>query len=124
MPPSPQPKPLFLLDGLGALLSTLCLGLILPAWQPLFGMPREILWILAAIAAVFASYSLLCYWLLKRNHQAFLRLITLANALYACLSLALVIVHFPQLTPLGIAYFSLELFILAILITIEYRASF
>ncbi|MBC6995422.1 hypothetical protein QWY85_04140 [Neolewinella lacunae] len=124
MLPTPQPKSLLLLDGLGALLSTLCLGLILPAWQPLFGMPKDILWILAAPAAIFACYSLLCHWLLRQNWEPYLRIIMLANALYCALSIYLVVRHFSQLTPLGIAYFSLELLILAILITVEYRASF
>ena len=37
------PKHLFLLDCLGALLSAFLLGVALPNFQPIFGMPHTVL---------------------------------------------------------------------------------
>jgi hypothetical protein len=42
-----------LIDSLGALLSALILGLVLTRWESVFGMPKRVLYFLAAIAAVF-----------------------------------------------------------------------
>ena len=53
-----QSKRIFLIDGAGALVSTLALGLVLPAFQSHIGMPSEILYGLAAAPALFLIYDL------------------------------------------------------------------
>ena len=116
------PKKLFLIDGAGALTSAFFLGIILVHFNSLFGMPVPVLYILALLACVFAVYSLSCFFLLKRNWRTFLLPIAIINALYCCLTLALVIYFFSQLTTLGILYFVGEILIIIGLVSVEFSA--
>ena len=59
---------IFLLDGMGALLSATLL-LLLSYQVVYFGMPRAICWVLAGLALLFACYSLACHKLLKKGNQ-------------------------------------------------------
>ncbi|MCB0589408.1 MAG: hypothetical protein KDD06_29250 [Phaeodactylibacter sp.] len=115
------PQKLFLIDGLGALLSAVLLGVVLVQWEHAFGMPRQALYPLAAIAGLFAVYSLSCYWRLSENRRPYLRVIAVANLLYCCLSLALVVYFYSQLTVLGVAYFLVEIAVVLILAGLEYN---
>jgi len=115
-------KSLFLLDGVGALLSAFFLGVVLRIFQPSIGMPQDILIMLALSACAFACYSLACSFLVKDKWPIFLRVIMVVNALYALFSLGLVYLHFEQLTVLGVTYFVLELIVLAVVVGVEYMA--
>ncbi len=115
-------KYLFLLDGTGALLSAFFLGVVLRQFQALFGMPEDPLAVLALLACGFVCYSWTCYFLVKDKWPIFLRVIMIANALYALLSLGLVYRHFEQLTALGVTYFVLELIVLVVVVWVEYVA--
>lgn len=114
-------KQLFLLDGAGAVLSALMLGAVLLPWQSFFGMPVNALRLLTVIAIAFACYSWSCYFLVKADWRVYLRVIMLANVLYALLSAGMVYGHFGELTVAGLAYFLLELIVLAAVIYLEYR---
>ncbi|MCB9298425.1 MAG: hypothetical protein H6559_35735 [Lewinellaceae bacterium] len=115
------PRKLFLIDGLGALLSAFLLGVVLVQMEHIFGMPPKVLYPLAAIAGVFAIYSLSCFLFLTQNRGAFLKGIAVANLLYCCLTLGLVVYCYPQLTALGVAYFLVEIGIVLILVGVELR---
>ncbi len=127
-----SPQQLFLIDGLGALLSAFLLGVVMVRWEPVFGMPPKVLYPLAAIAGVFALYSLSCHFFLTQkgafaaqrlaSKQA-LRGIAVANLLYCGLTLGLVVYYYPQLTVLGVAYFLLESFVVLNLVVVEPKAS-
>lgn len=116
-----SPNRLFLIDGLGAVLSALMLGGVLAHWEPVFGMPKPELYVLAGIAVVFAVYSLLCSWRLKGNWRPFLLGIGFANFFYCGLTLGLVIWHWDSLTLLGILYFIGESLIVLSLVSIELK---
>jgi hypothetical protein len=88
-------KNIFLIDGMGAVLTALLLSQLLARLVPVFGMPSAILYPLAAIAACFAIYSLLCHLLVKKNWKPFLRGIAVANTLYC-------------LTDIGLGHLSME----------------
>jgi hypothetical protein len=118
------PKKLFLLDSLGALLTAFLLGVVLVQWEALFGMPRNILYPLSFVAVIFCLYSFSCYWLIGEKWRPFLRLIIGGNILYGLATPVLVILHWYQLTGLGITYFLLELLVLTLVIIIEMRALF
>lgn len=118
-----SPKRLFLIDGLGALLTASLLLFLLARFEPLFGMPRQILHILSSVAAVFAVYSLACHLLVRRNPKAFLRLIAVANAAYCAATAVLVYRHSSRLTALGLAYFIGEIIVIGILVHLEWRAA-
>lgn len=118
-----KPRQFFLLDGLGALLSAFLLGVVLVQFESLFGMPVQILYVLAAIAGVFAIYSFSCYFQIKENWPPFLKAIATANLLYCGTTAVLVVYHYHSLSNLGILYFVVELIIVVTLATIELKAA-
>ena len=115
----PHPRRFFLVDGIGALLSGGFLLGILAPFDQFFGMPASIVHRLGAIACVFAVYSLACYLRNPAKWKPFLAIILTANILYGCISLALVISYYQQLTIWGLSYFVLELIVLTGVVWIE-----
>ncbi len=115
------PKKLFLLDSIGAFITAFFLIAILNPLEAYFGMSPRILTSLSAIAIAFCIYSICCFLLLKENYIPFLRIISIANFFYACLTFSLVIQTFSSLTILGINYFILEILIVLVLVFIEYK---
>ena len=116
-----NPRQLFLIDGLGALLSTFLLGVILVKFEYLFGMPKKELYFLAAIPFFFAIYDFICYWKNPDNWRPFLKVIAIANLIYCCISIAVVFYSYQKLTNLGLSYFLLELVIVFIIVAIELK---
>jgi phosphatidylserine synthase len=116
-----QPKQLFLIDGLGALVSAIMLGIVLVMFESHFGMPKNILYWLAGLAAVFAVYSLTNYFRFGENWRLFLRIIAIVNLLYCALTAVLVVQHVQELSILGIAYFIGEMIIVITLAMIELK---
>jgi len=114
-----NPRRIFLIDGLGAALTTLLLCVVLPSFQKFFGMPVRVLYLLGAVAAVFAVYSFSCFCWLKRRHRSFLAAIIIANLLYCLVSLLLVIYFFQQLTIWGLLYFAGEIIVILALAALE-----
>ena len=119
-----NPYTLFLIDGIGAVVSAFMLGIILPKLEHFIGMPAEILHYLAIAAALFAVYSLTCYMVRPARWTIFLRIIGMLNLTYCAVSIALVFYYFPQLTMLGLTYFIVEKIILFSLAMIELKMSY
>ena len=120
---SPPPRRLFLIDGMGALLSAISLGVVLPYWQPLFGMPVRVLLPLAAVALGFAFYSLGCYWRFPGRWRAWLRGIAMLNITYILATLFLTVLHWAELTLWGKLYFVGEAIVVLSLAAIEWRTA-
>lgn len=118
-----KPKKLFLLDGLGALLSAFCLGVVLVKLEHLIGMSPKVLKILALLACVFAAYSLSSSYFVKENWSIYLKIIAAANFLYCCTTMILVVYFLTQLTTLGIVYFVVEVVIILSLVRIELKTA-
>lgn len=114
-----KPRRIFLIDGLGALLTAFLLCVVLTSFQSFFGMPVQVLCLLGAVAAVFAVYSFSCYFLLKQAQRSFLKAIIIANLLYCLVSLGLVIYYFQQLTVWGLLYFAGEIIVILALAALE-----
>ena len=117
-----NPRKLLLVDGMGALLSTLLL-LLIAYWQPFFGMPAEVIYRLIPVTTLFTIYSLSCYFLTFANWKPYLRIIAIANILYCCVTLGLVLYFFKQLTLLGMAYFLSEKVIVILLALFELKTA-
>jgi hypothetical protein len=117
-----DPKKLFLIDSLGAVLTAFFLGVILVKLEDSIGMPKTALYFLASIACMFAVYSICCYFLLVSNWRPYLKGIAIGNLLYCWLTIVLVFYFYQKLTMLGLAYFVLELIVLSGLIIIEGKA--
>lgn len=118
-----DPKRLFLIDAIGALLSAFMLGIVLTQLESMFGMPADVLFYLAILALLFSLYSFYFYYKVIRSQKIFLNIIATFNLLYSGLTLALVILNFDQLTALGVTYFILELIIVMALVITEYRVA-
>jgi len=120
----PSIKRFFLIDCLGALVSTFLLGFVLVRFQSFFGMPVDTLYVLAGMAACFAVYSGLGYLITGMQRPVFLRIIAVTNLLYCLLTLTLVYVHREVITGWGIAYFVGEVIIVVFLATREWNRAF
>ena len=118
-----NPKKLFLIDSLGAVLTAFFLGVFLVRFEDSFGMPKTILYFLSSIACIYAIYSICCYFLLANIWGPYLmKGIIIANLVYCCLTIVLVFYFYQKLTMLGLIYFVLELMVIISLIIIERRA--
>lgn len=117
-------KNLFLIDGLGALLSAFLLGIVLVYFESSFGMPRAGLYFLSGIACILATFSLTNYFLIKETRKLYLKLIGYANLLYCCLTLALTLYFYHEITVLGVIYFLGELSIIVTLAAVELRIAY
>lgn len=85
-------------------------------------MPREALYALAAIACLYAAYSLTSYTFGK-EHGRLLRIVAVANLAYCCLTLGAMYYFFSTLQTLGGVYFFAEIAVIASLAAVEFRVS-
>lgn len=115
------PKQLFLMDGVGGMLSALVLGVVLARFEAVFGMPKKVLYFLSCLACVYAIYSFLSYWRVKIHWKSYMQVIAVANLLYCCLTIGLVIYHYRTLTRLGLGYFLLEVVVIVSLAIVELK---
>ncbi|WP_109852260.1 hypothetical protein [Aquimarina sp. AU58] len=116
-----HPKRLFLIDGLGALLSAFLLGVVLVKLESIFGIPAKALYILAFFPCIFALYDLYCYLRVKKNQRYFLTAIALMNLIYCFISIGVAFQHYQKITAFGWGYIIVEIIILIVLINIELK---
>ncbi|WP_400076482.1 hypothetical protein [Winogradskyella sp. R77965] len=114
-------KKLFLIDGLGAILSAFFLGIVLVKFETIFGIPSSVLYYLASIPIFFAIYDFYCYQKRHLNIGLFLKIIAVLNLIYCCISIGLVFYHFETVTSLGWVYILIEIAIILVLAIIELR---
>lgn len=116
------PKNLLMLDAAGALLSAVLLGCVLVQFEQLVGVPRRVLYYLAAWAAACALLS--AWWLLyiRQKWATGLFIIATLNTIY-CLLTVIVVFFMLEPTNWGWAYFLLELAVVATLAVVEYRTA-
>jgi len=107
-------RSILLLDGVGAVVTAVAVGLVLPALQPFFGVPTPMLRLLGGLAVAFAIYSL-GHHFTGRNTPVALRTIALANLGYCVLTLFILAAHRSQVTPLTWIYFGGEIAIVTAL---------
>ena len=120
---SARPRLLFLTDGLGAWATAVVLVGVLARWETVFGMPLHVLYPLAAVACLFAFYSLSCYFLRIKNWRPFLILILTANLVYCVVSIGCLLYFKERITPPGFLYFFLEIMVVCVLVFIEWKVA-
>ncbi len=120
---SAQPRKLFLVDSIGALLTAVMLSVVVRKFHTFFGMPPLVLTYLSAVAAIFCIYSAGCFIFLKRGWASFIRAIAIANLSYAALSLVLVVINYSSLTVWGVTYFLAEVVVICALVVVEFRVA-
>jgi hypothetical protein len=115
---------IFLIDGLGALMTASILSLAIVNFQGLLGMPQDVLFFLMIIACVFSFYSLACHIIKPANWRAFLAFIAISNLIYCFVSVGFAVHFTEQLTLLGITYFGVEVLVIILLAFVELRIAF
>ena len=110
---------LFLIDGLGALVSAIMLGVVLPLVQPLVGIPLYTLYLLAVFPILFAIIDFYALFKKPSPIQQYLKIIAACNITYCFLSVAMAYYHRSQITVLGWIYLIIEVIIVGTLALIE-----
>lgn len=116
-------KKLLLVDGVGALISAVLLGVVLVHYQHSIGLPTHVLHFLAALAGVFACFSFGSYCASKANWRLLLKCMAWANLVYCSLTLGLLCYYKAEITPLGTLYFVGEVAVIAALAYIELKVA-
>lgn len=116
-----KPKKIFLLDSVGALLTTILLYFVLRNFNDFFGLPKNVFEYLSLIAFIFFIYSISCYFFVKRNWKSFLKVICTANILYCILTLGIVIYYHESISVFGILYFLAEILVIIALVLLEIK---
>lgn len=117
-----KPRIMLLIDAIGALTTSLMLGIVLAKNVALFGMPTDVLQPLSAVASCFAVYSF-CVYLFAKKYKLYIRIIALANLSYCIASAALTIINRHTLTTIGMIYFIGEILTIISLIYIEWNVA-
>lgn len=119
-------RSIFLFDGVGALVSAVFTGIVLPLLSQWVGLPLWTLYSLAIFPVTYAIYSLSCYWFFKTIRSWMLKTVVIANLFYCVIS-GIVIFVFPDLTIWGYLFFTGEILIILGIVAIElkvYRKTF
>ena len=111
---------IFLLDGVGAVLSVFLLGIVLPAMQPWLGVPHRMLYGLALLPVVYALYSFGCYVFADHRNPRWLMGIVVANTAYCVLTMSLLVVHAADLTLPGAVYFACDAVVILGVVALEW----
>jgi hypothetical protein len=120
---SRHPRRLFLTDAAGAFVTAVLLLSVLQRFPAVFGMPVATVRQLAIAALLLYAYSAVCFCFTPRRWQPYLRFIAIANLLYCCATIVLMIYYFAQLRGWGIAYFTGEIIIVSAMAWVELKVS-
>ncbi len=118
-----NPKELFKIDGIGAIISAFLLGIVLVQFENVFGIPKSTLYFLASLPCFFALYDLYSYLNAGTQTRTYLRIIAIINIIYCFLSIGLAIFHWEKITILGWSYILVETMIVCVLAWIELKVS-
>lgn len=114
-----NPRKLFLIDGIGAIISSIMLGIVLVKLKGVVGIPASTLYILALFPVLFALYDFYCYRFERKSLGTLLYVIGGINLLYCYLSAGFGFYHIETITWLGSSYLILEILIVSLLAFIE-----
>lgn len=117
-----NPIRIFLIDAFGALLTASLLGLVLPFFTALIGIPQSTLYKLAGIACLFVIYSFTVFFVAKTKWRSLLKIIAILNLLYCVVTLYLTFTS-GEITIYGKTYFIIEIIIVAALSIFELKVS-
>lgn len=110
---------IFLIDGTGAVISSIFLAVILPLLQTYIGTSFNILFLLVGIAVTFSAYSLSSYKYSNYLNKNRLKIIIFGNLSYVILASYLIFIMTTHTTFFGRLYFVLEILIIIFLVIIE-----
>lgn len=115
---------IFLIDGVGALITAALLFFIVRPLPAVFGVADFIVDLFAGVAILFAVYSFVSHVFAVRvrqlNFKQALNLIAIANIGY-CVMTAYVVFQLKGITSIGLLYFSVEIAVILCLVYIELK---
>ena len=114
------PRTLFFMDGVGALVTALLVGVVLPTLREYIAMPRPVLRALALTALLLAVYSMACVVLRPARWPRYLRGIALANAMYCVVTAGCLLYLRTHLAMGDWIYFVGEIVVVAGLVALEH----
>jgi hypothetical protein len=114
------PHRIFLIDGIGAILSILA-ALAAAQFEDLLGTPSLLFSRLAIIAACFALFSFTCFFTKVKNWRSFLKNLAVFNLLYCVFIASLIFYFFEKMSIWGILFFVGEIGIIVALAIVEWR---
>jgi hypothetical protein len=115
-----NPKKIFLIDALGALMTCVLLIIIQTKLKLYFGMPIKTLTILSILAFALFWYSTACFTLFQKiNWKQHLKRIARANSIYCGLTFVLLVYNYKIITPLDWIYFLGEIAVVLSLVYLE-----
>ncbi len=115
------PKKIFLIDSLGAMMSSFGMFMICNFFQSHIGLSGDILFALALVGVMYSLYSMGCYLLLNSPSRPFILAIAFANGLYVITIMSLTYTHFHSITTLGLAYMVVESSLITLIAIVEYQ---
>ncbi|CAI8398281.1 MAG: Uncharacterised protein [Flavobacterium sp. SCGC AAA160-P02] len=118
-----HPKKLFLIDGLGAVLSAFLLGYVLVKLESLVGIPSKTLYFLATLPIFLVIYDLYCTRKNSDDSGQLMKGIGIMNLSYCCISIVFAFYHFGTITIFGWTYLLMEILIIIILAIIELKVA-
>ena len=116
-----DPRKIFLLDAIGALITSIMVGSVLVKFYQYFLVPVEILYVLAAIALMFSIYSFYCFWVFPKRWNRYLFFIAFANCAYCLVTIGMLLLYADTITHLTYFYFILEIIIVVMLVFLEWK---
>lgn len=111
---------IFLLDGIGAILSACFTGLILIRYSLFLGINVSLLQSLALLPAAYTIYSLSCYFFVTKTKPWMLLTIMGANLFYCLISLGIILLR-DRITWRGKLLLTAEIFVIILVVLIEFN---
>jgi len=123
-------KSVFLLDGIGAIVSFCLMFFMIAGFPEYFGLDPKIAYGLAIFPVFFGLYSFTCHFLKKGERQfpKLLKGIIIANICYCILTGLILILYFPKegdvnrITLLGACYLIVEILVIVGVVYFEFLA--
>jgi hypothetical protein len=117
------PRKLLLIDGIGALVSALLLGVLLVRYHLHIGLPVSTLYLLAGIALLIAFFSLSNYFFNTKATGLVIAYIGFLNIGYCIFTLIVINQPMGRLSIVGWIYFLIEISIIIMLAILEIKAA-
>lgn len=114
-------KNIFLIDGVGALVTASIIYFILNSNNEFIGLPSKVLIPLSIVALVFCVFSISCFFLVKHQWKTYLKIIIVANIVYCLTTILVLFYNQKTVTTLGLFYFIGEIIVIGILVAIEIK---
>lgn len=114
-----NPRKLFIVDGLGAVVTAFSLSVILVRFEHIFGIPPYMLYILAIFPVVYGLFDIYSFRSNESKWPKYLRVVAILNLSYCFISLAMAFYHAQSIRVWGWLYLINEIIVIVVLSIFE-----